>query len=132
MHDGLVVWSGRSFMVRPDRWPSGARYKVRDWAQVACWVVGEHVVEVNADDDDLAGYEETGLVGVVMVGDDYAHLVDPDDLVRISRADYCGECGQIGCAHGADQLDDEADEAEAEAAEADACNDEHRRTASKW
>jgi hypothetical protein len=40
---------------------------------------------------------QTGQVYVVMVGDDYKHIVDPHDLTVIGDDDYCSGCGQIGC-----------------------------------
>lgn len=45
---------------------------------------------------------------VVMVGDDSKHTVPIEDCEPIEREDYCGECGQIGCAH--DGLDREAED----------------------
>lgn len=35
----------------------------------------------------------------VAVGDDYRHTVAVEDLTPIDRADFCGECGQVGCTH---------------------------------
>ena len=35
----------------------------------------------------------------VMVGDDHRHHVDLDDLTEIDDDDYCGGCGQTGCAY---------------------------------
>lgn len=61
-----------------------ARYRVRGWPAVAVWV---------------DGYETRSSVRVVMVGDDRRHIVDVDELEPIADDDYCGECGQIGCAH---------------------------------
>jgi len=40
-----------------------------------------------------------GRVGVRMVGDDRVEYVDREDLRPLARADYCGECGQVGCRH---------------------------------
>ena len=37
---------------------------------------------------------------VCMVGDDRRNEVDIDDLSPIEEADYCGCCGQVGCAWG--------------------------------
>lgn len=42
---------------------------------------------------------ETGRALVVMVGDDHRHVVDYDDITPIAREEFCGACGQIGCAH---------------------------------
>lgn len=43
----------------------------------------------------------TGRVLMVMVGDDYKHAIDPDDVYPIEPEDYCHGCGQIGCTHDA-------------------------------
>tara|TARA_R110000824_G_scaffold233128_3_gene421276 strand:- start:25 stop:327 length:303 start_codon:yes stop_codon:yes gene_type:complete len=67
-------------------------------AGVAWRVIGWHT----EPDEDTAwsGMEyRTGQLVVVMVGDDHRILVDPDDVVTIDRAAYCGECGQMGCGH---------------------------------
>ncbi len=37
-------------------------------------------------------------VEVVMVGDDRRWDVCLDDVTRLRRRDYCGVCGQVGCA----------------------------------
>ena len=37
---------------------------------------------------------------VRMVGDDQVHLVAISDLSPLDEEDYCGGCGQIGCAWG--------------------------------
>ncbi len=52
------------------------------------------------EDTEWSGYENrTGRVVVVMVGDDYRHTVDPDELVALDELAYCASCGQIGCSH---------------------------------
>lgn len=38
-------------------------------------------------------------VTAVMVGDDTPWLIDVEDLVKIDREDFCGQCGQVGCTH---------------------------------
>ena len=40
---------------------------------------------------------ETGMVYMIMVGDDHKHVIDPDDIEI--APDYCRVCGQIGCTH---------------------------------
>lgn len=37
---------------------------------------------------------------MVMVGDDRRHHVDRHDITPLDDDDWCGGCGQIGCAHG--------------------------------
>jgi hypothetical protein len=92
-----------------------SRYQVSNWPGVAVWVKGwvveKRVEEVWIQDPDglesdedfeVPGYwegeeieEHTGMIGVVMVGDDHIHHIDPDDLQPCPG--YCIECGQIGC-----------------------------------
>jgi viroplasmin and RNaseH domain-containing protein len=43
--------------------------------------------------------EEAEEAVVIMVGDDRRHTVSFDELSPLSRGDYCGVCGQIGCSH---------------------------------
>lgn len=38
-------------------------------------------------------------VEAIMIGDDRVHRVHADDCRPLARSKYCGECGQIGCAH---------------------------------
>ena len=73
-------------------------YMVKDWKGVAFYVLGW---QTEPDEDtEWSGIENrTGNVLAVMVGDDYKHVVDPDDLTELDELDYCGECGQIGCTH---------------------------------
>jgi hypothetical protein len=73
-------------------------YTVKRGPKVAYYVLGW---ETEPDEDtEWSGCENrTGRVVVVMVGDDYKHVVDEDDIVPLEREDYCGECGQIGCGH---------------------------------
>jgi hypothetical protein len=49
----------------------------------------------------------TERVVAIMIGDDRRFTFDADDLVEpLAREAYCGECGQIGCAHdGLDKSD---------------------------
>lgn len=44
-----------------------------------------------ADDGDT-------YMTVVMIGDDQRHQVHRDTFKPLKRNDYCGECGQVGCA----------------------------------
>lgn len=65
---------------------------------VAWYILGW---ETEPDEDtEWSGYEQrTGRVVCVMVGDNARHTFDPDDMIPLDREAYCGECGQIGCAH---------------------------------
>ena len=73
-------------------------YMVKGWTGVAFYVLGW---QTEPDEDtEWSGMENrTGQLLAVMVGDDYRHVVDPDDLTELDELDYCGECGQIGCTH---------------------------------
>jgi hypothetical protein len=64
----------------------GVAFYVRGW-------------ETEPDQDtEWSGQEvRTGRVIAVMVGDDYKHRCDPEDLIPIERKEFCGGCGQIGC-----------------------------------
>jgi hypothetical protein len=88
---------------------SADAYKVRHWPAIAVRVLGW---ETEPDEDtDWSGCEvRTGFVLVVMVGDDAKHRVDRDDLIALDRAAYCGECGQVGCAHDGYDRDDQDQE----------------------
>jgi hypothetical protein len=73
-------------------------YTVHGWRGVAFYVLGWEVAP--DEDTEWSGIEErTGRVVVVMVGDDHKYVIDEDDVQPIAREEYCGECGQIGCAH---------------------------------
>ena len=53
------------------------------------------------EDTEWSGIENpTGMLLAVMVGDDRVWVVDPDDVTFLDDEDYCGGCGQIGCAWG--------------------------------
>lgn len=56
-------------------------------ASEMCWVEGDTSL-IQGD-----------MLRAVMVGDDREHIVDPEDLTKIEEADFCHECGQIGCTH---------------------------------
>lgn len=75
---------------------------------VAWYVLGW---ETEPDEDTgWSGMENrTGRIVAVMVGDDRRFTFDRDELAPLKREDYCGECGQIGCAHdGLDRSDDDS------------------------
>jgi len=43
--------------------------------------------------------QRTGMIVARMIGDDRDFVLDAGDITPISREDYCGGCGQIGCSH---------------------------------
>jgi hypothetical protein len=73
-------------------------YTVRGYGGVAFRVYGWET-QPDADTEWTGLEERTGRVIAVMIGDDYRHSVDLDDITPIAREDYCGSCGQIGCTH---------------------------------
>lgn len=85
-------------------------YAVRGYRGIAWYVIGW---EVEPDEDtEWSGIENrTGRVVCVMVGDDRRKAFDPKDVAPLDRRDYCGVCGQIGCAHdGLDRDDEDGDD----------------------
>lgn len=86
---------------------SADAYTVRGYRGIAFYVIGWEVEPT--EDTEWDGLEaRTGRVVVVMVGDDRREAVDLEDLEALPRRDYCGVCGQIGCAHdGLDRDDDD-------------------------
>ena len=81
------------------------RYRVDGWRGIAVYVAGWHTE--SDEDTDWSGMEKrSGLLAVVMVGDDAVHLVDPDELSVLGEFDYCAACGQIGCTHDGRDRDD--------------------------
>jgi hypothetical protein len=77
-------------------------YKKR-WEPEICFVENEagETYEEETGEGEWVEDTESGRVYVRMVGDDANHLVDVDDLIELTDSDYCGCCGQIGCAWGA-------------------------------
>ena len=73
-------------------------YRVRQYPGVAFYVYGWET-EPDADTEWTGLEVRTGRIVAVMVGDDRRHSLDPDDVEPLPREEYCGECGQIGCAH---------------------------------
>lgn len=90
------------------------RYKVEGYGGVAFYFAGaqtetftewDYVGPEGGDynDPDNFAYDEqerlTGMVYMIMVGDDHKHVIDPEDVTIIDPDAYCHECGQIGCTH---------------------------------
>lgn len=92
-----------------------ARYQVEGWPGVAVRAHGRpkvwepftyldlddegNEVELESDEGEWIEDLDSSQVIVVMIGDDYHHTVDIEDLILIDDLDYCAECGQIGCPH---------------------------------
>lgn len=74
-------------------------YTVAGWGAGIAWRVYGWETEPD-EDTEWSGLEiRTGRIVAVMVGDDRRFSIDPEDLTPLAREDYCGECGQVGCAH---------------------------------
>ena len=75
-----------------------------EWTEESWLFVGEKDDDV--EDETLWLYvepekvENRQMVQAVMVGDDYVHTIDVEELSPISEEDYCCGCGQIGCPWG--------------------------------
>lgn len=97
---------GKRYEADPETFDKDA-YRVRGHEGVAWRILGW---ETEPDEDtEWSGIENrTGRVLARMVGDDVSFSFDPDDLIPLARRDFCGECGQIGCAHDGYDRDDES------------------------
>lgn len=77
---------------------SGQRYA---WAGNAVRFAGYPQVWTNecieGEEGEWTDDTDSGMVYVIMIGDDHKHLVDLDDLTVIDDDEYCACCGQIGC-----------------------------------
>ncbi len=58
-----------------------------------------HSLEQVPADEWCEEYTPTGMVYMVMVGDNRRHLLDPADVSILPELDYCHVCGQVGCTH---------------------------------
>lgn len=88
---------------------SADAYCARGWRGVAWHVLGWETLP--DEDTEWSGMEErTGRVVAIMVGDDAKFRFEPEELTPISREDYCGSCGQIGCTHDGLDRGDAGDE----------------------
>ena len=74
-------------------------YTITGWASGIAWYVNGWQTEP-AEDTEWTGFEvRTGQLVCTMVGDNRHFSIDPEDVTELSREDYCGICGQVGCAH---------------------------------
>lgn len=77
---------------------SAEAYTTADYDGIAWYALGWQTEPT--EDTEWDGIEQrTGLVVMVMIGDDRHFSYDPDDIKPLDREAYCGVCGQIGCAH---------------------------------
>jgi hypothetical protein len=93
-------------------------YTCKGWGGVAFWLRGYAQIVTNPDvelacDDEDCDHDEwfcwsmpdpfeaddLERVRATMVGDDGVHIIDVEDLIPLSREEFCGECGQVGCTH---------------------------------
>lgn len=120
-----TTFSARAYKVKGH---GGVAWRVRGWEVenvyeeyedecVFCIGSGERKGEIcehcNGDgkmwmQDEESTARRTGKVVCVMVGDDHKWTFEPEDITPLEREEYCGECGQIGCAHdGLDRSEEE-------------------------
>lgn len=97
----------RTYEEDNETWPADA-YSVNGYRGIAFRVSGwetEPEIEQANEDNGWTDYwdgesmQRTGRVIAVMVGDDYQHVVDVEDLTPLGELEYCGVCGQVGCQH---------------------------------
>jgi len=82
---------------------SADAYTVTGHRGIAFHVLGWET-EPDTDTEWTGSESRTGNVLAVMVGDDYRHAIDPDDLSPLAEDRYCHGCGQTGCGHNVPQL----------------------------
>lgn len=87
--------SRNNYEIDHDSFPSDY-YQTAIYPGISFYVLGW---ETEPDEDtEWTGMENrTGRVLAVMVGDDYRHSLDPDDLQPLANDQFCRDCGQIGC-----------------------------------
>jgi hypothetical protein len=93
-------------MTAQDIIKSDAHFRVAGWSDGIAWycasaeLVDEYDEETGENVTEWTGYQvPTGLVLMVMVGDDRKFPTDPDDVEEIPEDSFCRDCGQIGCGH---------------------------------
>lgn len=74
------------------------RFTVEGYRGIAWYTLGPETAP-DADTDWTGIEQPTGMVRMVMVGDNRVFIEDPDDVEPLTE-DYCSECGQVGCGHG--------------------------------
>ncbi len=72
-------------------------YTADGWSEGIAWRVDGWQVEPNEDTDWSGLFTPTGSVIAHMIGDDRPFTFDPAELTPLSGADYCQDCGQVGC-----------------------------------
>ena len=92
--------SGRAQFERDTAYPADVAWAIKGHPGIAFRILGWETVE---DEDTYWSGERarTGNLLAVMIGDDHRWRIDPSDIDPIDRADYCAECGQLGCTHDA-------------------------------
>ena len=81
-----------------EHFSADAYREIRSKYAVAWWILGWHT-EPDEDTEWSGDEQRSGRVVAVMVGDDHYCVMDEEDFEPMARKDYCGVCGQIGCAH---------------------------------
>jgi len=84
----------------------GVAFRVRKYFEEE---VQTEVHEGNDEDGmPIYSYEYDNVIDydrviAVMIGDDYQHIIEVDDLRKLDEDEFCDGCGQIGCGHGGDE-----------------------------
>jgi hypothetical protein len=83
------------------RYDDAPTYRVDGYGGIAFVFVGPQVERYWDLSEGIAWDDPeerlTGMVLMVMVGDDHRHVIDPADVHPLRRADFCPGCGQTGC-----------------------------------
>lgn len=81
----------------------GVAFWLDDWAKEVkeemFSFIDDETGEVNWGWDEVEVVSDS-MVECYMIGDNRKFIVDIQDLTKIDINDFCGSCGQIGCAHG--------------------------------
>lgn len=78
----------------------GGAFTVAGWGAGIAWRFAGAETKPDADTEWTGIEEPTGMVTMVMVGDDREFSIDPDDVGTLEEGEFCRECGQVGCGHG--------------------------------
>mgnify|MGYP003334376083 FL=1 len=71
-------------------------FEMTHYPGIAVHVLGWEMVP-DEDTEWTGMFVRSGKLLAVMVGDDYRHKVEPEDLVPIDEDAYCACCGQMSC-----------------------------------
>lgn len=75
-------------------------YIADGWSAGIAWRAYAYETEPDEDTEWTGMENPTGRILAHMIGDDRTFTFDIEDMEPIADADYCSECGQIGCPWG--------------------------------